>query len=209
MYNYYTQHNLKIRNTKTSDSGEYCFKVGHISRKLQLKIKGFFLEDPCNVECIEGEDAILTCKVRPGSPPVKWLKGDIEILHNEYNKMYNGYTQHNLKIRNTKTSDSGEYCVQVGRFFRKLHLRITGIPGEITEDERNTYMKAIQSGTEVRKYVRIQVIGKDRVGKTSLVHRLLGYKTHDGKSTDGIAINRKCQIRTSDGGGEWIVGEGE
>lgn len=68
-------------------------------------------------------------------------------------------------------------------------------------------MDAIQSGKEVRKYVRIQVIGKHGVGKTSLVHRLLGYKQHDGKSTDGIEIDRKCQIRESDG--EWIIGEGE
>ncbi|CAC5414038.1 unnamed protein product [Mytilus coruscus] len=68
-------------------------------------------------------------------------------------------------------------------------------------------MDAIKSGEEVRQYVRIQVIGKDRVGKTSLVHRLLFLDEgkYDGKSTDGININRKCQIRTSDG--EWIVAD--
>lgn len=75
------------------------------------------------------------------------------------------------------------------------------------KDERNSYMKAIELTSEVREYVRIQVIGKDRVGKTSLVSRLLGYGSHDGKSTDGIEINRKCQIRKEDG--EWIVGKGE
>lgn len=75
------------------------------------------------------------------------------------------------------------------------------------KDERNRYMRAIEVGSEVREYVRIQVIGKDRVGKTSLVYRLLGYGRYDGKSTDGIEINRKCQIRKKDG--EWIVGKGE
>lgn len=74
-------------------------------------------------------------------------------------------------------------------------------------DERNTYMKAITYGTEYREYVRIHVVGKDGVGKTSLIHRLLGYEQHDGVSTDGIEINRKCQIRKKDG--EWIVGKGE
>lgn len=67
-------------------------------------------------------------------------------------------------------------------------------------------MEAIQSGTEKRQYVRIQVIGKDRVGKTSIVRRILN-ETHDGKSTDGLEINRNCQIRKIDG--EWILGKGE
>ncbi|CAG2184693.1 unnamed protein product [Mytilus edulis] len=152
-----------------------------------------------------GEDAIMTCKVHPGCQTVKWMKAGNEIQQNENCKIYNEDSQYSLQLRNTITSDSGEYCVKVGLLSRKLHLRIIGIPGEITKAERKTYMDAVQSGTEVRKYVRIQVIGKDRVGKTSLVHRLLGYKKHDGKSTDGIAIDRKCLIRESDG--EWIVGD--
>lgn len=67
-------------------------------------------------------------------------------------------------------------------------------------------MEAIQHGKEVREYVRIQVIGKDRVGKTSLVRRLLGKGIYDGTSTDGIDIDKTCLIRKSDG--EWIVDEG-
>lgn len=80
---------------------------------------------------------------------------------------------------------------------------------EISKDERNTYMEAIESGIEIREYVRVQVIGKDRVGKTSLVRRLLYLEDgkYDGKSTDGIEINRKCQIRRNDGA--WFVGEGK
>lgn len=63
-------------------------------------------------------------------------------------------------------------------------------------------------GDEVRRFVRINVIGKDRVGKTSLVRTLLG-KVFDAelKSTDGIDINRTRQIRVRDG--KWTVGEGE
>lgn len=74
-------------------------------------------------------------------------------------------------------------------------------------EERKTYMEAIKSGKEMRKFVRIQVIGKDRVGKTSLVRRLLGQGIDDVGSTDGIEIARQCQIQTSDG--EWIVSGGE
>ncbi|CAG2256074.1 unnamed protein product [Mytilus edulis] len=69
-----TKHILSIKHAKSDDSGEYCVKVGNFSRKLQLKIKDCFLEDPSNVEYIEGEDAILTCKVSPTSLPVEWFK---------------------------------------------------------------------------------------------------------------------------------------
>lgn len=75
------------------------------------------------------------------------------------------------------------------------------------KDEKTRYMEAIQHGKEVREYVRIQVIGKDRVGKTSLVRRLLGKGIYDGTSTDGIDIDKTCLIRKSDG--EWIVDKGE
>ncbi|XP_052073940.1 uncharacterized protein LOC127711826 [Mytilus californianus] len=161
-----------------------------------------FLEEPIDVDCIEGEDAIFTCKVRPGSPPLKWLKGCDEISKNENCEIYTENSIDHLKLKNTQTKDSGEYCVQVGQFSRLVQLKITE---KANKDERNSYMKAIEFGSEVREYVRIQVIGKDRVGKTSLVSRLLGYGSHDGKSTDGIEINRKCQIRKKDG--EWIVGK--
>lgn len=74
-------------------------------------------------------------------------------------------------------------------------------------DERTAYIEAFQAGKEVRRYVRIQVIGKDGVGKTSLVRRLLGKTIDDVTSTDGIEIDRTCQIRTSDG--EWIISGGK
>ncbi|CAG2212928.1 unnamed protein product [Mytilus edulis] len=50
-------------------------------------------------------------------------------------------------------------------------------------------------------------LSKDRVGKTSLVRRLLGQDINNVESTDGIDINKTCQIRKSDG--EWIVGNVE
>lgn len=83
-------------------------------------------------------------------------------------------------------------------FYNICHL--SEIPKDISRVDRNTYMEALRSGTEVKKYVRIQVIGQDRVGKTSLVRRLLKCE-HDGKSTDGIEIHRRYQMRTK--------GEGE
>ncbi|VDH93861.1 Hypothetical predicted protein [Mytilus galloprovincialis] len=65
----------------------------------------------------------------------------------------------------------------------------------------------IKDGTEIRRYVRIQVIGKDGVGKSSLVRRLVGDSNMKVHSTDGIDIVKKCQIRTTDG--KWIIGRVE
>ncbi|CAC5422025.1 unnamed protein product [Mytilus coruscus] len=71
--------------------------------------------------------------------------------------------------------------------------------------EKNMFMEAIESGKEIRRYVRIQVIGEHGVGKSTLVRRLLGQDIKGDKSTDGIEINNRCQIRKSNG--EWIVGK--
>ncbi|XP_071146866.1 uncharacterized protein [Mytilus edulis] len=72
---------------------------------------------------------------------------------------------------------------------------------------RNDHLTAIKDGTEIRRYVRIQVIGKEGVGKSSLVRRLVGDSNMKVHSTDGIDIVRKCQIRTTDG--EWVIGKVE
>ncbi|XP_063400197.1 obscurin-like [Mytilus trossulus] len=202
-----TQHTLTIKNTTESDSGDYYVQVGKFSKKIQLNITDPFLEEPIDSQCIEGEDAILTCKLRPNMPTLKWLRNGKEISQIERCFMSTVDTQHTLTIKNTTESDSGDYYVQVGKFSKKIQLNITELQMEISKDERNTYMEAIESGIEIRQYVRVQVIGKDRVGKTSLVRRLLYLEDgkYDGKSTDGIEINRKCQIRKYDGA--WFVGE--
>ncbi|XP_063397196.1 immunoglobulin superfamily member 22-like [Mytilus trossulus] len=123
-YNKGTKHILSIKHAKSDDSGEYCVKVGNFSRKLQLKIKDCFLEDPSNVEYIEGADAILTCKVSPTSLPVKWFKDDNAVeLYNNCEQSNKG-TKHILSIKHAKSDDSGEYCVKVGNFSRKLQLKI-------------------------------------------------------------------------------------
>ncbi|XP_063418376.1 uncharacterized protein LOC134701164 [Mytilus trossulus] len=72
---------------------------------------------------------------------------------------------------------------------------------------RNEHLTAIKDGTEIRRYVRIQVIGKEGVGKSSLVRRLVGGSIMKLNSTDGIDIVKKCQIRTTDG--EWVIGKVE
>lgn len=91
---------------------------------------GYFLKEPSDIKCIEGEDATLTCEVRPGSKHVKWFKDGIEIKQNEHYKMSIEGIQHKLELKltlkATKSSDSGEYIVQVRNFSRKVQLTIKG-----------------------------------------------------------------------------------
>lgn len=93
-------------------------------------IIGVFLEKPANVECITGDDAILSCKVRFENLDVTWLKDDYKIMQNDKYTMSNVLNQNEkelrLQLKNTTTSDSGEYCVTVGTISRKLQLKING-----------------------------------------------------------------------------------
>lgn len=68
------------------------------------------------------------------------------------------------------------------------------------------FMEKIKSGIEARQYIRIQVIGKEGVGKSSLVRRLLGKRIDGIKSTDGIDICKNIQISKVDG--TWKVDDG-
>ncbi|OPL33412.1 hypothetical protein AM593_07226, partial [Mytilus galloprovincialis] len=120
-----TQHKLTIKNTTESDSGDYYVKFGFFSKKIQLNITDPFLEEPNDIHCIEGEDAILTCKLRPDIPPVKWLKNGRELTQNEKYIISKEDTQHKFTIKNTTESDSGDYSVQVGKFSKKIQLNIT------------------------------------------------------------------------------------
>lgn len=65
--------------------------------------------------------------------------------------------------------------------------------------------------TEVEKryFVRIMIVGKETVGKTSLVRRLLKEENIDDvNSTDGLDIVvHRCKININDG--KWMIGNCE
>lgn len=57
---------------------------------------------------------------------------------------------------------------------------------------------------EKRYYVRIMIVGKESVGKTCLVRRLLKESIDDVTSTDGIDITvHQCKIDIDDG--KWMI----
>lgn len=82
-----------------------------------------------------------------------------------------------------------------------------GIEG-LSDEDRNKYVKLITSSeTEKRHFVRIMFVGKESVGKTCLVKRLLKESIADTHSTDGVdIIIRRCKINIENG--EWIIDQG-
>ena len=79
----------------------------------------------------------------------------------------------------------------------------SAMPKEIKEmslHDRENFLKAAQSGTKPRYYIRIMIVGEQSVGKTCLLRRLMNEGIDDVVSTDGINIEvRKCQVSLADG----------
>lgn len=70
---------------------------------------------------------------------------------------------------------------------------------------KNNLIQAIQFGQEIRRHVRIIVIGEHGAGKSTLVRRLLGQNIDGIHSTDGIEMNNKFQIKEK---GKWVFNKG-
>ncbi|XP_052083874.1 uncharacterized protein LOC127721233 isoform X2 [Mytilus californianus] len=77
----------------------------------------------------------------------------------------------------------------------------------LTDADKKRYNQLMQSTkTEKRYFARIMIVGQDKVGKTTLLRRLLKDSTAGVSSTDGvdIAINR-CKIDIENG--KWTIGK--
>ncbi|XP_071142175.1 uncharacterized protein [Mytilus edulis] len=78
------------------------------------------------------------------------------------------------------------------------------VPTEIKlmADKRSIdmYLKLLQSGYELKRDIRLVVVGKKGAGKTSLIRRLFGEEITDVTSTNGIEIHKiQCKAMSDDG----------
>ncbi|XP_052094031.1 uncharacterized protein LOC127730022 [Mytilus californianus] len=84
------------------------------------------------------------------------------------------------------------------------------IPDEILRMDKKSidlYLRILETGTETRRDIRVIVVGKQGVGKTSLIRRLLCEDVSNVQSTNGIDIYvKKCKIRIRDG--KWMLEKG-
>lgn len=69
----------------------------------------------------------------------------------------------------------------------------------MSKPEQKHYLKILKEGKETRYVIKIFILGKNGVGKTSLMRRLLGESIGDVRSTEGIDIVKRCKIRVRDG----------
>lgn len=74
------------------------------------------------------------------------------------------------------------------------------------ESEKKKYLQILKDGTETRYVIKIFILGKNGVGKTSLMRHLLGERLDGVTSTEGIDIVKRCKIRVRDG--HWEPCEG-
>ena len=67
--------------------------------------------------------------------------------------------------------------------------------------------QTIESKFEKSSCIRVIIIGKEGVGKTSLLRRLLKENIDDVQSTDGVEIvTNRCKISIN---GEWKIEKGK
>ncbi|XP_071177906.1 uncharacterized protein [Mytilus edulis] len=99
------------------------------------------------------------------------------------------------------------HCIGRKRLCHKCRKAKSEDRVKLKPHEISSLKETILFGEEIRKYVRIHVIGKNGVGKTCLVRRLLNQTIKDVESTDGIDINRICHIKESDL--TWSIYNGE
>lgn len=91
------------------------------------------------------------------------------------------------------------YC-----FISALHEGIS----RLSEADNMRYNKLMQSSkTEKRYFIRTMIVGKEQVGKTSLLRRLLKESIAHVTSTDGIDIVvGRCKVNIEDG--KWTIDKG-
>lgn len=79
---------------------------------------------------------------------------------------------------------------------------------QMSEHDRQEFLKAAKSGTTKRYYIRVMIVGEESVGKTCLLRRLMNENIDDVTSTVGIDIERrKCQVEIDTG--KWNFASGK
>ncbi|XP_071142107.1 uncharacterized protein [Mytilus edulis] len=114
-------------------------------------------------------------------------------------------TYYEFKLRSVYNDVKSHYSESITR--QTLKLVLPEAINQLSEEDKIRFNKVMQSSqTENRYFVRIMIVGKESVGKTCLLRRLLKEPISDVTSTDGVDIVvRRCKINIEDG--TWKIGE--
>ncbi|CAC5399888.1 MYBPC1 [Mytilus coruscus] len=194
-------HVMTIQNAKVTDSGQYIIIAGNVRKQLSVTVEAFFKPPLKDKTIMEGVEVSFECEAEKPFP-VAWFKDNI--LVNDSSKFKIETLQnkvHKLTIRPTSIKDKGKYRIQMkdkSDITCCADLDVKEMPDavkQMSEHDRNMFLKAAQSGTAVRYYIRIMIVGESGVGKTCLLRRLMNENIGDVRSTDGINIEvKQCKI---------------
>ncbi|CAG2223807.1 LRRK2 [Mytilus edulis] len=150
---------------------------------------------------MEGVEVSFECEAEKPDPVV-WFKDNNEVLPSSefiINTLNN--TFHKLTIVQPNLADKGKYgiqCIKKKDISSCADLDVKEMPDavkQMSQHDRNMFLKAAKSGTAARYYIRVMIVGKSGVGKTCLLRRLMNENIDNVKSTDGINIEvKKCKI---------------
>ncbi|XP_063405793.1 probable serine/threonine-protein kinase roco6 [Mytilus trossulus] len=117
-------------------------------------------------------------------------------------KSYNGFSSNGIRILTLENLEKDDFAT-----YKCIASNIIGTvesdPVQPNDDERQKFIHELFLKGECGRlhFARLVFIGKNGVGKTSLMRRLLWHKKEDvtsTKSTDGIEVE-KCNINIDDG----------
>ncbi|CAG2194445.1 unnamed protein product [Mytilus edulis] len=170
-------------------------------------MKALFKQPLTTETVMEGLNVQFECETEEDSSSVQWFKDDTPITFDTENVKMETLPGHiyKLSISPASLQDSGRYRIEKNMIRSEAILDVKEMPETIkqmSDHDREEFLKATQSGTSKRYNVRVMIVGKGQVGKTCLLRRLMKEQIDDVKSTDGLDIVRKkCQINVDTG--EW------
>ncbi|CAC5381003.1 unnamed protein product [Mytilus coruscus] len=203
-------HLITFKHAKVSDSGQYWIVAGKVQKQLEVTVQALFKRQLKNITIMEGLEACFECEVEKPYPGV-WYKDGKELKSSSNIKIDTiQESVHKLTIFQTTLDHKGKYEIKINDILSGADLDIKEIPDAIkqmSEHDRSIFLEAAKNGTAARYNIRIILVGKQRVGKTCLLRRLMNEGIEGVESTDGINIEvKKCKINLQTK--EWIFTKG-
>ncbi|CAC5358503.1 unnamed protein product [Mytilus coruscus] len=205
-----TDHQMTFKYAKVSDTGRYSVIARNVQKQLTVTVQALFKRPLKDKTIMEGLEVSFECEVE-NPYPVVWYKDNKEVYPSSDIKIDSlQQTVHKLTILQTTLKNKGRYEIKINNILSGANLDVKEMPDaikEMDENDRSVFLEAAKNGIAVRFNIRIILVGKQGVGKTCLLRRLMSEGIADVESTDGINIEvKKCKINVHTK--EWIFNKG-
>ncbi|XP_052086073.1 uncharacterized protein LOC127723463 isoform X2 [Mytilus californianus] len=151
----------------------------------------------------DGRNIGLKCYVNSHLPltSVRWCREPGGSIFTDI-KSYNGFSRNGLRILTHETREKDDFATYKCIASNKIGT-VESDPVQLNDEERQKFIQELFLKGECGKlhFARLVFVGKNGVGKTSLMRRLLWKEKEDvtlTQSTDGIEVE-KCNINIANG----------